>query len=256
MEKEAHFQKDDFKIFHDNCLNILPLLEPNSVDVIFSDPPYRLSNGGITCKAGKVVCVDKGNWDKSQGFDEDYKFTYKWIYLSKKLLKPNGTIWITGTPHNIFQVGYALQSQGFKILNEIVWYKPNAPPNLSCRYFAHAHESLIWAKKGESSRHPFNYELMKSWDDKISPKDRQMRSVWQIPLTSLSEKIFGKHPTQKPLELLRRAILSSSKKGDLVLDPFNGSGTTGIIANKFGRKYIGIEIDKEFCDLTVRRFIG
>jgi len=253
MQKETYFDSEGLKLFHGDCLDLLPNLPKESVDLVSADPPYRLSNGGITCKAGKVALVDKGDWDKSQGFDEDFKFTYKWIKLCCEVLKPNGTIWISGTPHNIFQTGYALQSLGFHIMNEITWYKPNAPPNLSCRFFAHAHESLIWAKKNKGAKHTFNYELMKRFEDRLSPSGKQMRSVWNIPLTSLKEKIHGRHPTQKPLELMRRIILSSSNKGDLVLDPFMGSGTTGVVANKFDRKFIGIEIEKEFCELAVRR---
>jgi len=253
MLKEAYFEQDGIKLFHGDCLEILPYLNKESVDLIFADPPYRLSNGGITCKAGQIALVDKGEWDKSQGFDEDFKFTYNWIKLCKDLLKPNGTIWISGTPHSIFQVGHALQSLGFQIMNEIAWYKPNAPPNLSCRYFAHAHESLIWAKKSKDAKHIFNYGLMKKWDDRISPAGKQMRSVWSIPLTPLNEKNHGKHPTQKPLELLRRIILSGSNYGDQILDPFTGSGTTGVIAKRFNRKFMGIEIEKEYCDLAIRR---
>lgn len=253
MELKPYFEKDGLKIFNENCINILPEIEKESIDLIFADPPYRLSNGGITCKAGKISLVDKGEWDKSQGFDDDFKFTYKWLKHCRDLLKENGTIWISGSPHNIFQVGYALQSLGFQIMNEIVWYKPNAPPNLSGRYFAHAHESLIWAKKTKNAKHYFNYGLMKKWNDKMSPSGKQMRSIWYIPSTPLEEKRAGKHPTQKPLELMRRIILSCSKEGDLILDPFLGSGTTGVIASKFNRKFIGIEIDKEFCNLAIKR---
>ncbi len=153
-------------------------------------------------------------------------------------------------------MGYALQSLGFHILNEITWYKPNAPPNLACRCFAHAHETIIWAKKSKDAKHKFNYQLMKKWEDKISPSGRQMRSVWYIPLTPPYEKTFGKHPTQKPEELLKRIIASSSEKGDVIMDPFNGSGTTGVVAKKMGRKYIGIEMDESFLELTKRRIIN
>ena len=191
--------------------------------------------------------------DKSKGFDKDYEFTYNWIKLCKDVLKPNGTIWISGTHHNIYQVGHSLQSNRFHILNEIIWYKPNAPPNLACRCFAHSHETILWAKKDKKSKQNFNYKQMKEWEDKISPKGRQMRSVWHIPLTPLREKQHGKHPTQKPIELLKRIINSSSKKGDLILDPFNGSGTTGLVATQLGRKYIGIDMEKKFLDLTIKR---
>jgi len=250
---KPYYKSDTVQLFHDDCINVLNSLPEKSVDMIFADPPYNLSNGGISCKAGKMVSVNKGEWDKSKGFTQDYEFTYNWIKLCRNVLKPDGTIWISGTHHNIFQVGYALQSLGFHVLNEIVWYKPNAPPNLACRCFAHAHETIIWARKDKIGKHKFDYNLMKEWDDKISPKGKQMRSIWNIPLTSPYEKTFGKHPTQKPMELLKRIILSSSNKNDLILDPFNGSGTTGVVARQLGRKYIGIETEKQFLDLTIKR---
>ena len=251
--KMEYFKRGDVKLLHGDSLELIPKIEKESVTTIFADPPYNLSNGGITCKAGKMVSVNKGNWDKSKGFDEDFKFTYEWIKRCTEILKPNGTIFISGTPHNIYQVGYALQSLGFKILNEISWYKPNAPPHLACRYFAHAHETIIWARKDEKAKHKFNYALMKEWDDKITPSGKQMRSVWHIPLTAKSEKTHGKHPTQKPIELLKRIIASTSDEGDLVFDPFNGSGTTGVVAQMLGRKYIGIDMDNNYLDITVRR---
>lgn len=256
MLPKAYYKKEGFKLYKGDCLGILPELELGSVTTIFADPPYNLSNGGISCKAGKMVSVNKGDWDKSKGFQKDYEFTYNWIKACREVLKPNGTIWISGTPHNIYQVGHALQSLGFHIMNEISWYKPNAPPNLSCRYFAHAHETLLWAKKDKEAKHVFNYKLMKEWDDKFTPSGKQMRSVWNIPLTPQAEKKFGKHPTQKPVELLKRVIASSSNKNDLVLDPFNGSGTTGIVSRILGRKYIGIEKEKQFLDLTIKRACG
>jgi len=249
----TYCREKDFVLLKGDSLDILPLLRNESVDMIFADPPYRLSNNGISCKSGKMVSVNKADWDKSKGFEEDFKFTYEWIRLCKNVLKPNGTIWISGTPHNIYQVGYALQSLGFHVLNEISWYKPNAPPNLACRCFAHAHETIIWAKPSKDAKHKFNYELMKKWDDKISPGGKQMRSVWNIPLTPQNEKKYGLHPTQKPEELLRRIISSSSDKGDIILDPFNGSGTTGVVACSLGRKYIGIDQDEKYLELTKRR---
>jgi site-specific DNA-methyltransferase (adenine-specific) len=248
-----YFEKEGVKLLKGDCLKLIPKIKKGSVTTIFADPPYNLSNNGISCKAGKMVSVNKGDWDKSKGFVQDYEFTYNWIKLCKDILKPNGTIWISGTNHNIYQVGHALQSLGFHILNDIIWFKPNAPPNLGCRCFAHAHETVIWAKKSKDSRQCFNYNLMKEWDDKVSPKGKQMRSIWHIPLTSPYEKLQGKHPTQKPIELLRRIILSSSKKGDIIVDPFNGSGTTGVVAHKLGRKYIGIDMNKDYLDLTVKR---
>jgi len=252
-----YFESDKIKLFLGDNLKILPMLQKKSVDLVFADPPYFLSNNGITCKSGKIVSVNKAEWDKSKGFETDFKYTLDWLRETKEILKDNGTIWISGTMHNIYLVGYALKKLGFKILNEIIWYKPNAPPNLSCRYFTHSHETLIWAKKDNHLKHTFNYELMKKWEykaDTIKIKNKQMRSIWKIPLTYLWEKKFGKHPTQKPIELLKRIILSTSNVNNLVLDPFNGSGTTGVVAKKYNRKYIGIDNVKEYLDLTIKRF--
>jgi site-specific DNA-methyltransferase (adenine-specific) len=248
-----YYNSNDLELYKGDCIDILKDIPDNSIDLIFADPPYFLSNGGISCKAGKIVSVNKADWDKSNGIDKDYEFTFDWLSECKRVLKGTGSIWISGTMHNIYQVGYALQKLDYKILNEISWFKPNAPPNLSCRYFAHSHETLIWARKDQESKHKFNYELMKKWDDKISESGKQMRSVWNIPLTPQQEKKSGKHPTQKPLELLKRVILSSTDKGDLILDPFNGSGTTGVVSKLYNRRYIGIDLDKKYLDLTLKR---
>lgn len=250
---ETYFKIPKFYLYHGDALQVLESVKTNSITTIFADPPYNLSNGGISCQAGKMVSVNKAEWDKSKGFKQDYEFTYQWIEQCKRVLKPEGTIWISGTMHNIYQVGHALQSQGFKILNEIIWYKPNAPPNLACRSFAHAHETIIWARKDPNAKHKYNYKLMKEYDDRFTPSGKQMRSLWHIPLTPQTEKIHGKHPTQKPLELLKRIILASSDEGDVILDPFNGSGTTGIAAKMLNRKYIGIDKEKKYLDITTRR---
>ncbi|MFH1432888.1 MAG: site-specific DNA-methyltransferase, partial [archaeon] len=237
-----------------DCLEILPALEESSIDMIFADPPYKLSNGGISCRAGKMVSVNKGDWDKSRGLINDFNFTAKWIEECRRVLKPNGTIWISGTMHNIYQTGFALQALGFHIMNEISWFKPNASPNLSCRYFTHSHETVLWAKKEKKARHKFNYSLMREWDsDILNRKGKQMRSVWTIPLTPPKEKTAGRHPTQKPIELMKRIITASTDKGDIVLDPFSGSGTTGFVAKMLKRKYIGIEMEEEYVDITLRR---
>lgn len=250
----SHYYKDnEIQLYHNDCLEVLKNIHDNSVDMIFADPPYFLSNNGISCRAGKVVSVNKADWDKSRGFEEDLKFTISWISECRRILKESGTIWISGTMHNIYQVGYSLQLSNYKILNEISWFKPNAPPNLSCKYFAHAHETIIWARKHEKKPHYFNYEEMRKWEDKITPSGKQMRSVWSIPLTPQREKIYGKHPTQKPLELLRRIILSSTKEEALILDPFMGSGTTGVIAKELNRKFIGIDKEVEYLDLSLMR---
>ncbi|MFW6046793.1 MAG: DNA-methyltransferase [Candidatus Woesearchaeota archaeon] len=245
--------KRSIQLFHGDCISVLNKLPENSVDLIFADPPYFLSNGGMSCKAGKVVSVNKAEWDVSRGLTKDFEFTLQWLNACRRVLKDNGTIWISGTLHNIYQVGFGLQYLDFKILNEISWFKPNAPPNLSCKYFAHAHETILWARKHKTKPHQFNYDVMRAWDDKITPTGKQMRSIWHIPLTPLSEKKHGKHPTQKPLELLKRIISSSSKKDALIVDPFNGSGTTGVVAKMLGRNYIGIDNDLNYLYLSKKR---
>ena len=217
-------------------------------DMIFADPPYFLSNGGITCHSGKMVKVDKGDWDKSNGADENHKFNLKWLSRCQKLLKKNGTIWVSGTHHIIYSVGFAMQQLGMKILNDITWEKLNPPPNISCRYFTHSTETIIWAAKDEKSKHCFNYEEMKKLNNK-----KQMKSVWSISAPKKDEKKFGKHPTQKPLELLERIILASTVKDDLIFDPFSGSFTTGIAAIKLNRLFVGCETEDEFIKLSIKR---
>lgn len=235
-------------LFHGDCLEILPQFPRNSIDMIFADPPYFLSNGGITCHAGKMVSVNKGKWDISRGIEENHKFNLAWLSACQQVLTKNGVIWVSGTAHIIFSVGFAMQQLGFKILNDVIWFKPNAAPNLSCRYFTHSTETVIWAAKNQKSKHAFNYELMKQLGN-----GKQMRNLWEISPPQPSEKIHGKHPTQKPLKLLERILLASTNEGDVVLDPFNGSGTTAITAVKLNRKYLGIEISEEYLELTMHR---
>ena len=252
-----YFETPVFSLYHGDSLSVLEHVPENSVDMVFADPPYNLSNGGFTVHAGRMVSVNKGDWDKSKGFNDDYDFHYKWISAVKRILKPGGTLWVSGTYHSIYQCGHALQSLGFHILNDIAWFKPNAAPNLSCRFFTASHETLIWARKDKKSKHTFNYELMKNgeWNgDFIKKPATQMRSVWAIGTPKPDEKKFGKHPTQKPLELLKRVVLASTNKGDLIIDPFTGSSTTGIAAYLTGRKFIGIDTDKKFLDLSIKRF--
>lgn len=246
----------NYRLYHDDCLKILEEIPENTFDMIFADPPYMLSNGGISCQNGRVVSVNKGDWDESKGFKEDFKFHKKWLSACKRVLKPNGTLWVSGTYHSIFQCGFAMQLLGYHILNDISWFKPNASPNMSCRYFTASHETLIWARKDKKSRHYFNYDAMKDGDfpkDFIKKPHTQMRSVWSIGTPTPSEKQFGKHPTQKPLELLERIILASTNEGDLILDPFMGSATTGVAALKHNRKFVGIEKEKEFVELAEKR---
>lgn len=219
---KKYYEKDNIRLFLGDCVDILNKATSESVNMIFADPPYMLSNDGITCQSGKVVSVNKGKWDESKGLDEDFEFHRKWINACKRVLKPGGTIWISGTYHSIYACGFALQKEGFKILNDICWFKPNASPNMSCRYFTASHETLLLAIKESKGKHTFNYEAMKNgdWcDDAIKKPNKQMRSVWQIDAPKSYEKTFGKHPTQKPLKLLRRIILTSTNKDNLILDP-------------------------------------
>jgi|TARA_B100000315_G_scaffold166482_1_gene155084 site-specific DNA-methyltransferase (adenine-specific) len=237
-------------------LEILKGIPEESVDLIFADPPYNLSNDGITCKGGRMVSVNKGDWDKSKGIVEDYAFHLEWIEACKGVMKPNATIWISGTYHSIYACGHALQKLSYHILNDICWLKPNASPNLSCRFFTASHETLLWAKKDKSAKHIFNYEDMKNGNypnDSLKVSNKQMRSVWSIPATPKSQKSFGAHPTQKPIKLLDRVVLSSSNPGDTILDPFMGSGTTGVVAINHGRSFIGIEANKEYCNISRNR---
>jgi len=251
------YKTTETALYNEDCLKILAKFPDDYVDMIFADPPYNLSNNGITCHAGKMVSVNKGKWDKSNGFENDVEFHEKWISECRRVLKPGGTIWISGTNHSIYQCGFLLQKHNFHLLNDISWFKPNAAPNLACTTFAHSHETLLWAKKDKKAKHIFNYEKMKNGifsEDKMKAPDKQMRTVWSIPTPSPDEKTFGKHPTQKPLALLKRIVLSSTNENSLILDPFNGGGTTGVAAKIIGnRKYIGIEIEKEFIDLTINR---
>ena len=240
---------EEIKLYNEDCFKILPHLESNSIDCIITDPPYFLSNDGITCKAGKMVSVNKGAWDKRKGFDEIFSFNLNWIEESYRLLKEGGTLWVSGTFHNIYIIGSILDSMDdFKILNNITWIKTAPPPNLSCRFFTHSTETILWVRKGKKSKHYFDYELMKKTND-----GKQMKDVWTIGRPKKKEKKFGKHPTQKPEEIIERMILSSTKEKDVVLDMFNGSGTTGVVSLRNNRKYIGIELKKEYYRLTEKR---
>lgn len=258
VENKPYFMKDNFVLYHGDSLNILSQLPENSIDMIFADPPYNLSNGGFTVHAGRMVSVNKGAWDKSKGFNDDYDFHYRWLEACKRVLKPGGTLWVSGTYHSIYQCGYALQALNYHILNDVSWFKPNASPNLSCRFFTASHETIIWARKDKKAKHTFNYDLMKGGDwpeDQMKKPGLQMRSVWSIGTPKPAEKKFGKHPTQKPLDLLKRIVLSSTNKGDVILDPFTGSSTTGIASVLNNRKFIGIDMEKDYLELSKKRFM-
>ena len=257
ISQKPYFYHGDFVLYHGDSLKLLEEMPEESIDIIFADPPYNLSNGGFTVHAGKRVSVNKGDWDKSNGFDDDYNFHYEWMKACRRVLKSNGTLWVSGTYHSIYQCGHALQALEYHILNDIAWYKPNASPNLSGRYFTASHETLIWARKDKKAKHKFNYKLTKEgeWpEDFLKKPGKQMRSVWALNTPRPWEKKFGKHPTQKPYDLLKRIVLASTSEGDIVLDPFTGSSTTGLAAVAHGRKFIGIDTEKEYLDLSKKRY--
>jgi site-specific DNA-methyltransferase (adenine-specific) len=248
---KAYYKEIGIRLFLGDVITTLAKIPEESIDLIFADPPYNLSNGGFTCHAGKRVSVNKGQWDKSKGVREDFSFHHDWINACKRVLKPNGSLWISGTYHSIYACGFALQKQNWHIINDISWYKPNASPNLSCRMFTASHETLLWARKSKNSRHTFNYDVVKNHDwgmDFIKKPGKQMRSIWAINTPKNVEKKYGKHPTQKPEAVLERIILASSNKGDIVLDPFCGSSTTGVVALRHNRKFVGIDSEKAYLD--------
>jgi site-specific DNA-methyltransferase (adenine-specific) len=258
-----------YRLYQGDSVELMNQFPEQQFDLIFADPPYFLSNGGFTCKSGKRASVQKGAWDVSRGVEEDHRFTMEWLKACQRLLKPTGTIWVSGTQHVIFNVGFAMQKLGYKLLNTVTWYKPNASPNLSCRYFTHSTELLIWAspKPAKTLQHTFNYARMKAENG-----GKQMRDVWNLPRTGeeeltadgsgrmwtqiaprREEKAFGSHPTQKPVALLERIIEASTPEDAAILDPFNGSGTSGVAALKLGRRYTGIDLDPKYLELTKKR---
>jgi site-specific DNA-methyltransferase (adenine-specific) len=277
------------RLYQGNSLELLDAIATKypdgRFDMIFADPPYFLSNGGITCHAGKMVKVDKGDWDKSRGPELNHEFNLEWLRRCQRVLKPNGTIWVSGTYHVIFSIGYALQQLGYKILNDIAWEKPNPPPNLSCRYFTHSTETVLWAAKTEQSKHVFNYQEMRKitgkqmktvwrkedlWgstrietdedgmekgisDNPNDPVLREFHPIWTITAPRSDEKEHGKHPTQKPVALIERCVLASTHEGDLVLDPFLGGGTTAVACVRLKRGCVGIELDEAHANLTIQR---
>lgn len=237
----------DFTLLNGDCFELLPQFN-FKFDMVFADPPYFLSNDGISVQSGKIVSVNKGEWDRGGSQQDIDNFNKQWIGLCRDKLKEDGSIWISGTYHNIFSVANCLTELGFKILNVVTWVKTNPPPNISCRYFTYSTEFVIWARKSAKKPHHFNYELMKHLND-----DKQMTDVWRLPAIAPWEKSCGKHPTQKPLSLLTRIILASTDKGSWVLDPFSGSSTTGIAANLIGRRFLGIERETEFAEISKQR---
>lgn len=252
-KKNIFLKENNFHLILGDSFSILKKIEEKSVDMIFADPPYFLSNGGITVKSGKMASVNKAEWDMNMPVDKKLAYNRKWIKQCRRVLKDNGTIWISGTMHNIYYVGVALELEGFSIINNITWKKTNPPPNISTRAFTHSTETILWARKQltpkKKGKHLFNYKDMKEING-----GKQMKDVWEFSLTPKREKKEGKFPTQKPLALLERIILASTNEGDVILDPFNGSGTTGIKAFELNRNYIGIDLKEEYLELTKKRY--
>ncbi len=291
------YSSNNVWLYHGNCLELLDAIfakyPEGRFDMIFADPPYFLSNGGITCHAGRMVSVHKGDWDQSRGWEWNHEFNTEWLRRCQRVLKPNGTLWVTGTHHVIFSVGFALQQLGYKILNDIAWEKPNPPPNLSCRYFTHSTETVLWAAKNDKSKHTFNYQAMRqinggkqmktvwraheftadppgrgepdeSSPSSLSPREGHERgesrrgdfvpsSIWTMTAPSGAEKTHGKHPTQKPVALVERCLLASTHPGDLVLDPFMGGGTTAIACVRLQRQFVGVESAQPYLLLAITR---
>jgi site-specific DNA-methyltransferase (adenine-specific) len=238
------------RLYRGDCLEVMALMPADSIDCIWTDPPYNLSNDGITCVAGRMVKVNKGEWDRSRGVELDHEFNKAWLTACRRVLKPTGTIWVSGTLHVYPSVGFAMQELGFRILNDIIWEKPAPPPNLGCRCFTHSTELILWATKAKKGKdkYTFNYEEMKAEN-----AGKQMKNLWRMGVPPQEEKRHGKHPTQKPVELIARCLRASTKAGDLVLDPFAGSATTGVAALALGRSFIGIELDEQHGELAARR---
>ncbi|TAE63185.1 MAG: site-specific DNA-methyltransferase, partial [Flavobacteriia bacterium] len=246
-----YFKSEDknFYLLQGDTMELLPKFQ-HKFDMVFADPPYFLSNNGLSIQSGKIVSVNKGTWDKSEGFEEVNNFNREWLSLVRDKMKDNATIWISGTMHNIFSVGQILTELGFKILNVITWEKTNPPPNFSCRYFTYSTEQIIWARKEPKVPHYFNYDLMKQLND-----NKQMKDVWKLSAIAPWEKSCGKHPTQKPLSVLSRLILASTKPNAWILDPFAGSSTTGIASNLANRRYLGIDKETDFLEISKNRKI-
>ena len=260
--KKPFFEKENFTLYQGDSFKLLKCFDVKTFDFIFADPPYFLSSGGISCQNGKQVCVDKGEWDYTKTIEDKIKYHRKWISLCRNVLKDNGTIMISSTLHSVYAIGVALEMEGFSIINNIIWKKTNPTPNLACRCFTHSTETIIWARKQltlkKKGKHYFNYDEMKTENG-----GKQMKDVWEFEpepeifessTTPRSEKKQGKHPTQKPLLLLERILLAATKEGDVVLDPFNGSGTTGIACKRLNRTFVGIDFDIKYLKLTKKRF--
>ena len=249
MSLTPYYQSKDlrFNLLQGDSMELLPRLK-HRFDMVFADPPYFLSNDGLSIQNGQIVSVNKGDWDKPKDADHVLAFNRQWLSLLRPCLKDTGTVWISGTMHNIFSVGMALGELGYKILNIVTWEKTNPPPNFSCRYLTYSTEQILWARKSPKVPHYYNYDLMKRLNG-----DKQMRDVWRLPAIAPWEKTCGKHPTQKPLSVLTRLILASTRPDAWILDPFAGSSTTGIAANLANRRYVGLDLQSEYLDMGKQR---
>lgn len=251
IEPACRTQNDEARLYQTDCLELMAAMPEASVDCIWTDPPYLLSNDGMTCQSGRMVKVNKGEWDRSQGPEQDHEFNRRWLRACYRVLKPAGTIWVSGTQHIYFSLGMALAQEGYRLLNDIVWEKTAPPPNLGRRCFTHSTEMLLWAtksKKGSEDRYTFHYDAMREENG-----GQQMKNVWRLGAVTTAEKQLGKHPTQKPVALVERCLRASTNPGDLIFDPFAGSSTTGVAALRQDRRFIGCERETEYIALSQAR---
>lgn len=264
-KNDLFFSSEDFALIQGDTFFLLPQIKEKSIDLVFADPPYFLSSGGVSCHSGIQVKVDKGDWDKSKTIEDRLEYHRSWIRLCRNILKDDGTIMISSTLHSVYAIGVALEMEGFSIINNIIWKKTNPAPNLACRCFTHSTETIIWARKQltpkKKGRHTFNYHDMKEENGGKQMKDFWLfddvePEIFESSTTPKKEKLFGKHPTQKPLSLMKRLIECSTKEGDIVLDPFNGSGSTGIAAVSLNRSYIGIDNVVEYLLISKDRYLS
>lgn len=249
-EVNVYYKDNSIIQLNGDCFEIMPYIKEDSVDMVFADPPYFLSGDGITCSSGKIVSVKKGKWDEKIGIDEKLKFNLSWIEQCKRILKDTGTIWISGSMHNIYVIGVCLEKLGFKIINNITWQKTNPPPNMAHRSFTHSTETILWAKKDlKDAKHIFNYDKILKLNN-----GKQEKDVWQSGVIKTIEKQYGYHPTQKPKWLLEKIIIASTDENNIILDPFSGTGTTAVVSKLLNRKCICIEKEPEYLEISKRRF--